>query len=372
MKVLITIDWYYPAYRAGGPVTSVFNLVNALKDEFDFWVLTSNKDYGNVDLAVPVNTWVNIAERHHVFYASSLSAYLGQLKSVDFDVLVVNGIYSWKFSVLPVLLWRSYGKIIFPRGMLSQHSLSLKSHRKKIFLFLAKMLTFYKNTCFVASSAAEQEEIKRIFPGKNVFMLENFVTLPEFHYPIEKKKGILRLFSLGRLSPVKNYEFAMEVMSRIIRGKIIWDIYGGVENEDYFRKLKNKAAYMPASVDINFKGNVSPDELPKTISQYHFLFLPTRGENFGHAIYETLAAARPVIISNRTPWSQIPQKKAIWDYPLEIEPFVDAIYKAMDMSQENFNELCYAAFSSAKEIFSRVNDRDKAKKILSLCKLKNR
>ncbi len=372
MKVLITIDWYYPAYRAGGPITSVYNFVEALKDEFDFWVLTSNKDYGNIELSVPVNTWQTIAPGHHVFYASSFSAYLNQLKSTDFDVLVINGIYSWKFSILPVLMFRNKDKIIFPRGMLSLHSLKLKSYRKKMYLFLAKKLRLYKHVCFVASSATEQEEIKQIFPGKNVFMLENFVKPPEYHYPIDKEIGVLKLFSLGRLSTVKNYEFAMEVMSRIIRGRIIWDIYGGIENEDYYRKLKNKVVSISKNIKVNFKGNVPPDELPKIISQYHFLFLPTLGENFGHAIYETLAAARPVIISNRTPWSQSPQKKAIWDYPLEIEAFVDAIYKAVDMGQDDFNELCNAAFSCAQEIFSRVNDRDKAKKILSLCKLKQR
>ena len=43
-KVLICIDWFLPAYKAGGPIQSVANLVEHIKDEYDFYIATSNSD----------------------------------------------------------------------------------------------------------------------------------------------------------------------------------------------------------------------------------------------------------------------------------------------------------------------------------------
>lgn len=43
--ILIFIDWYKPGYKAGGPIRSVSNMVDALKDDFQFYIITRNTDY---------------------------------------------------------------------------------------------------------------------------------------------------------------------------------------------------------------------------------------------------------------------------------------------------------------------------------------
>jgi glycosyltransferase involved in cell wall biosynthesis len=47
------------------------------------------------------------------------------------------------------------------------------------------------------------------------------------------------------------------------------------------------------------------------------LFLPTTGENFGHAIFEALSCAVPVLISDTTPWRGLAAIRAGWDLPLQ-------------------------------------------------------
>ena len=44
-RILVFIDWYLPGFRAGGPIRSCANLVEHLKDEFDFSIITRNTDY---------------------------------------------------------------------------------------------------------------------------------------------------------------------------------------------------------------------------------------------------------------------------------------------------------------------------------------
>ena len=43
-QVLIFIDWFLPAYKAGGPIKSVLNLTNCLSDTHDFYIISSNRD----------------------------------------------------------------------------------------------------------------------------------------------------------------------------------------------------------------------------------------------------------------------------------------------------------------------------------------
>ena len=43
IKILIFIDWFLPAYKAGGPVRSVANMIDALQDIYDFFIVTKQK-----------------------------------------------------------------------------------------------------------------------------------------------------------------------------------------------------------------------------------------------------------------------------------------------------------------------------------------
>lgn len=40
-NVLILSDWFYPAYKAGGPITSLTNLVKCIEDKVNVTILTS-------------------------------------------------------------------------------------------------------------------------------------------------------------------------------------------------------------------------------------------------------------------------------------------------------------------------------------------
>ena len=44
-KILVFIDWFRPGFRAGGPVQSCVNLIDHLKSEYDFSIITSDTDY---------------------------------------------------------------------------------------------------------------------------------------------------------------------------------------------------------------------------------------------------------------------------------------------------------------------------------------
>ena len=41
------MDWFDPAYKAGGPVMSIVKLIENLHEYYDFYVLAGSKDYGD-------------------------------------------------------------------------------------------------------------------------------------------------------------------------------------------------------------------------------------------------------------------------------------------------------------------------------------
>ena len=48
-KILIFIDWFTPGFKAGGPIKSVSNIVNSLFNEFDFYIITSDRDINETE-----------------------------------------------------------------------------------------------------------------------------------------------------------------------------------------------------------------------------------------------------------------------------------------------------------------------------------
>ena len=66
---------------------------------------------------------------------------------------------------------------------------------------------------------------------------------------------------------------------------------------------------MPENIQVSYKGSVESDKVPGILKDYHFFLMPSEGENFGHGILEALTAACPVIISDKTPWTDLRKKR---------------------------------------------------------------
>jgi len=66
------------------------------------------------------------------------------------------------------------------------------------------------------------------------------------------------------------------------------------------------------------------------------LLLPSEGENYGHAIVESLAEGRPVIISKHTPWQQLSDHCAGWDVSADDLP--QTLQRLLDLGQTEYNQ----------------------------------
>ncbi|MFN7014653.1 MAG: glycosyltransferase, partial [Bacteroidia bacterium] len=94
-------------------------------------------------------------------------------------------------------------------------------------------------------------------------------------------------------------------------------------------KSLNKASY---------KGNLKWNEIESCLLNYDFFVLPTLHENFGHAIFESLAAGIPVLISDNTPWRKLQTYKIGWDLNLENKlEWINAFHFAIKMNNQKYS-----------------------------------
>ncbi len=174
---MILVDWYSPGYKAGGPIQSCVNIVNALYHYYDIYVLTSDTDHGETQPydGIESNKWIkDVFPGINIYYTRKSTLKKKQvhdlINEIEPDFIYLNHMYSPVFVIYPLWLkWRNKitGKIILcPRGALHKGALAVKTYKKLPFLFLFKWLGINKKILFHATNEKEKNEIKNFFPRK--------------------------------------------------------------------------------------------------------------------------------------------------------------------------------------------------------------
>jgi len=339
-KILVFLDWYVPGFKAGGPIRSVYNIILALKDQYDFYVLTSAYDLGDIEpySSVPLNQWTDVEgvlvkylDRDHI----KTPVIKQNVDEISPDIIYVNGIFSRYFSILPVRIGKSknINTIVAPRGMLGKGALDVKKLKKTLFIKMSKITGLFDHVTWHASTQLEVDEIKNTF-GKNCKVISSInipspQTLSIQDIANSKKFDEIRLVYIGRISPKKNLHKVIEWIQHFSYDKTtIFDIWGDGDEQEYMDQLK--ALIHPDSrVEINFKGPINPIDLPQVYAESHYFILLTKHENYGHVIAEAISNGCPVIVSDKTPWRNLSELGIGWDINIDKKSFLDTLNEAV-------------------------------------------
>lgn len=357
-KVLAFIDWYKPGFRAGGTITAFSNFVDYLEDDFEFNIITRDQDYCETkSYSTVVSDQWNTISKTNVFYISRAKLNFRRIKQIaankKYDYVYVNGIFSLYFSVLPFLIIRNTQHIVNPHGMLSKQAFSIKSFKKIIFLKIVNFLKLYSEATFHVANEEEAKAVKKCIKSFKEIKIAN--QLPrkikeENAEKIIKNSEILHLVSIARISPEKGTKYIFELLSKIRHSQIIFDLYGPLYDQEYWKECELLIINLPKNITVNYKGSVDGSTINAVLQSYHFLIMPSEGENFGHAILEAFSSGCPVIISDMTPWKSLESKKIGWDISLNNpQKFIDAIETAAGMNQETYNKWSSSAINFSKK-----------------------
>ena len=319
-RILCFVSHYLPGYKSGGPVKSINNLTEHLFYNFKFLIVTSDRDLKdkNPYKTIKINQW-NKVGKAKVFYTPNtfmiIFRILKLIKTTKFDAIYLNSFFNFKFSLVPLILWNLFLKskipcILTPRGEFSYEALNIKFFKKKIYIYINNFFGLFNKLYWQASCKKEYTDILNNL-SINTQLIKIAPDLPKKFHNLKnitlvknKKKNNLKIVFLSRISPMKNLDFLIKVLEKVQK-EVLLNIYGPIEDKNYWIRCKKLIKNMPPNIKIIYKGGVLPRKVNSIFANHHLFIFPSKGESYGHVVAESLTAGTPVITSNKTPWSKI-------------------------------------------------------------------
>jgi glycosyltransferase involved in cell wall biosynthesis len=367
--ILTFVRHYLPGFRAGGPIRSIANLVEALGDEFEFRVLTLDRDFGDREPypAVAPERWTSVGKAW-VMYVQPKRLGLQKVAAIagdtPHDLIYLNSFFDRRFTqqVLLARMMRRLPKcpvVIAPRGELSEGALQIKHRRKRAYIAITRWLGLYTASTWQATSSDEAAQIRRHVnvPDSCIILASNVGSVSarnEYEQSrLQRLPGApLRVCFLSRISRKKNLDYALRVLAQV-HVPVHFTIYGPVEDAKYWNECRELLAKLPLHVSAMHAGELRHADVERALGGHDVFFLPTRSENFGHVIQEALRAGLAILSSDQTPWRDLEVHGVGWALSLGNEKaFVYALEEAFRWDASRLEK----ARASAIAYAAKMND----------------
>lgn len=362
-NILVFNSGYPPAQTYGGPSISIRNMVQELCSEYNFHIICNSYELDGSDIkSIESNTKVKGLFQEEIFYLDSkkmTNTFIEEQIDLErISMIYVNSFFNAKQLFIAMSLSKKYDKplLIAPRGELEKNALALKKTKKRIYLNILKNIFRNRdNIYFQATTKDEEKNIKEklLIRTSNIVFLNNIPSRPNKKklYNEKKETNKLKMCFISRIQTKKNLHFALECLKEISpENNIEYDIYGPIENNDYWKKCLKIINSLPRNIKVTYKGTLNNRVVQTTFSRYQLFFFPTLSENFGHVIYESLAAGCPILISDQTPWTDINDSKSGKAFPLnnkkEFISYIEEMASMNDKSHQVVKESINAYLSN--------------------------
>lgn len=344
--ILIIMGRYLPGYKDGGPVRSIKNLVDYLGDEYNFKILTCDRDHGDEEAYpnIKVNDW-NTVGKAQVYYVPPKGFKFKVIKNLANESDLVYCCGCFNDYAINTLLLKRFSQIKVPvvvaaMGLFSPMEFRLKYAKKKLFTTVFNLTGMFKKIYWSATSEMEVNEIKQqVRTSDNFFIAEDLPRKIDTSPIIKKKEvGSLKVVWISRIAPKKNLKGAIQILQNV-KSNIEFTIYGPKHVPEYWSECEVELNKLPSNIKWCWKGNIKSEKVVETLKDHHVFLFPTLGENYGHVIQEALSAGCPVILSNQTPWVNLEIYGAGYAYSLhEKSKFIDCVEKYANMDSLEFQK----------------------------------
>jgi glycosyltransferase involved in cell wall biosynthesis len=310
LRILHVVPTYWPAVRYGGPIRSVHGLAVAQRClGHDVHVYTTSMD-GPGDLAVPLNTAVNVDgvqvwyfrvprfRRLHV--APGLARQLRR-EITGFDVVHLHSVFLWPtWKAARAAEQAGVPYIVAPRGMLVRKIIRRRSRWLKLaWLALIERHTLEHAARLHVTALGEADELRAQHFGRTpIVTIPNGVTFPQSPQSLDQGpfKGLPRRYALflSRISWKKG-------LDRLIRAwQTVPDlplVIVGNDDEGYQHRLEALVRELGLAASVLFAGPASDEHKWALYTQAELFVLPSYSENFGIVVAEAMAMGCPVIVT---------------------------------------------------------------------------
>ncbi len=328
MKLLVGIDSYFESY--GGPWTAISQKLEYLnKANIDFKLIFSSNNHFKYKL-----NFKEIVKK--------------------FDIVHIYGL--WKPFTIKLFSEAKRSKktiIISPLGALEPWALSQKKIKKKIAWHLYQKKIMLDSDYIHATSEIEKEHLIELgIEEKKIIIIGHGIKFDEnlrksFNYKkkkmiyfsrIHEKKGLLELISIwDQLKNSHNWKL---------------EIYGPVSNTKYLNTIKKRIRLKNLENEIKiFQPIFNNEEKKKIFLKSDCFILPSKSENFGISIAESLSYGLPVLTTKDTPWEIINENNAGYVFDFSEKNLIYYIDKYMSLNSSQIEKMSIRARNIIKDKF---------------------
>lgn len=347
------------AGRKGGGVSEVVHTLvrnqNSLTVNSDLWFMGRREIVDEIhnDILINKTNLMSIPPFLGINNTISPLFFLNRNKvSNKYDLVHQHGIFL-PISILTLSL-KNTKIIINPHGYLEPEKLNFSKLKKQIALFLFENRNLKNCDCLVACSKKEASSLRKLGFNQPIVILANGVDdsilikkiktnkpiLFKNRYSISKKSKIL-LF-LSRIHPWKGLKLLLKSILiikddfRINNWKLI---IAGPNELNHLSELESFVNVNDISDLVNFIGPQYGQNKLNIIDSADCHILPTKGENFGISVIESLARGVPVITTKTTPWEELSLKKCGWWIERSEKEFVKVLLDLINTDNKTFFEM---------------------------------
>ncbi len=286
MRILVITSNLYP--EIGGPYNVITSTVREL--------LKKNikiKIYPFFDgKKKPTKRLFNLIKNHDIIH------YYGGWDKNHIIVFLISFFFKKKF-------------ILSPMGIFEDWSLEQKKIKKKLALFFYQKKILDKSDIIHATSELEKNNIKKITKNKNIFVIPHGIEKLDGKYIkkkffVNKKK---RALFFSRIHKKKGLDMLLNAWKKI---KLLnWELH--IYGPDYDNYISQLDPSLKKIDGVIFKGPLFDVSRKREVFQNSdLMILPSRSENFGYVILESIRAGLPVLTTTQTPWENIKQTNSGW------------------------------------------------------------
>ncbi|WP_375467429.1 glycosyltransferase [uncultured Nostoc sp.] len=317
LKILHYIPVYAPAWQFGGPVLSVSQLCEGLAAlGHQVEVFTSNAGLNNQpELSLNQPVIRNGVKVTYFQQKPGIGIYCPGMEQAvtararEFDIIHITGVWQ-RTSGAACKAAKNQGVpyIVSPRGALGPYSWQQKTAKKILYYLWQERFNMTNAAGIHYTSKQELQECHWLkLPGKS-FIVPNGLNTEFWQPALEAAKAWRKsqnlseddfiLLNVGRLHHKKGLDLLPQALAplRHLNWRMVF-----VGGDDDGTKAKLQQQFQSANLldKVIFIERCEPKKLPAIYSAANLFVLPSRHENFGNVVVESLACGCPVLISDK-------------------------------------------------------------------------
>ena len=217
----------------------------------------------------------------------------------------IHGCWSL-IHLLTFIISKIYKKKIYfsPHGMLMPQALKIKKLKKQIALKIYQKKILDHCDKIIVNSNLEKKFLKKLSNNKNISIVPHGININQKYFFKRNKNAKVKFLFYSRIHPIKGLLQLVDIWSKSkVLKKINLHIYGNVEDQIYFNKIKSLITN-----NIRYLGALNSVNKYQLMKKYDVLIYPSYSENFGIIILEALNAGLYVLVRENLPWKSLNSK----------------------------------------------------------------